>query len=198
MALTKENITRELLERVATDLNKTILDAESAILIEGVVENALRADVLEVGEMLVPDDKPGLRAQTKEALGALGIELFIEKEEENPIKKEEGETEADKAQPEKEKLVESEAPKEEAPKTTNKKNTPGVIASILEFIQKASAEGINIKEISDKLAKRFPDRKIDAMTKTIKAQIGGKKSPCRMEKEKKVKFNISDGRYSVS
>jgi len=42
------------------------------------------------------------------------------------------------------------------------------------------------------LAERFPDRDKDAMLKTVKAQLGGKKSPCRMEKEKNVKFIFSD------
>ena len=36
------------------------------------------------------------------------------------------------------------------------------------------------------------------MAKTVMAQIGGKKRPTRMEKEKKVKFSIDDeGRYSL-
>ncbi len=80
MALTKENITRELLEKAATDLNKTILDKESMILIDGVMESALEADVLEVGKMLIETDITELKAKTKEVLGAMEVKLFVEKE----------------------------------------------------------------------------------------------------------------------
>jgi len=200
MALTKENITRELLEKVAADLNKTILDAESAIPIDGVMEDAFRADVLEVGGMLIAGDVSKLKPETGEVLGAMGIELFVEvkgtDEKEEIVEPPEStvdnkEETVSKPKPEKE-------DKTEIPKTLNKKSIPGVIVSILEFIQKAPKEGINIKEIANKLTKRFPDRKADAMMKTIRAQIGGKKTPTRMEKEKKVEFSISDGKYSIS
>lgn len=80
--------------------------------------------------------------------------------------------------------------------TVKKDSGPGVIASILEFIQEAKA-GISVTQIAEKLAKRFPDKQADSMFKTVKAQIGGKKSPTRMEKEKGVKFAIKDGLYSV-
>ena len=91
MSLTKENITRELLEKAAADLNKTILDEESVISIDGVMEDALQADVLEVGEMLVETDIPELKAKTKEVLAAMGIELFVEKEEKEEVVVEESE-----------------------------------------------------------------------------------------------------------
>ncbi len=73
---------------------------------------------------------------------------------------------------------------------------PGVISSILEIIR---TKGPVTKEaILDELCKRFPDRKKESMNKTIQAQIGGKKSPTRMEKEKKIKFVIKDDKYSLS
>lgn len=87
------------------------------------------------------------------------------------------------------------AKKSAAPKKDKPAKGPGVLASILEFIQKGP---ITKEKILKQLEKRFPDRESEAMAKTINAQIGGKKSPCRMEKERKVKFVISDkGAYSI-
>lgn len=67
---------------------------------------------------------------------------------------------------------------------------PGVIASILEFIQ---AGPVSKKQLLGKLTKRFPDRPVDGMAKTIQAQL-----PNRMAKEKKIKIKMDDkGRFSV-
>ena len=89
------------------------------------------------------------------------------------------------------------------PKTTEKapaKKTitgPGVIAYILEVITKKGP--ISRERILDELAKKFPDRSKESMGKTVMAQIGGKKRPTRMEKERKVKFSIDDeGRYFLN
>ena len=83
--------------------------------------------------------------------------------------------------------------------TSNKKSKPkkpGVIASILEFIDKSGP--ISKNQIHKRLVKRFPDRNPDSMKKTIACQITGKKRPLRMEKEKGVKFDIDkDGCYSL-
>ena len=93
-----------------------------------------------------------------------------------------------------------EEPEEEivevAKKEKKKQSGPGVIASILEFIQE-SKEGISKLQIVEKLAKRFPDRDANSMAKTVNAQIGGKKSPRRMEKEKGIVFNIDEDLYSI-
>lgn len=73
---------------------------------------------------------------------------------------------------------------------------PGVIATILELITKKGP--ISQEKIVDALVAKFPDREKESMTKTVRAQIGGKKRPLRMETEKKVKFEIDDkGRYSL-
>lgn len=67
----------------------------------------------------------------------------------------------------------------------------GVIASILEFIQKGP---ISKKQILAKLKQRFPDRPEDGMAKTIQAQL-----PKRMSKEKGIKIKVDDkGRFLVS
>jgi len=93
MALTKENITRELLEKVAADLNKTILESDDPIPIDDVMEDALRADILEVGGMLVVEDMPKLKSETGEVLGAMGIELFAKVKDTDEVAKKTEESE---------------------------------------------------------------------------------------------------------
>lgn len=85
--------------------------------------------------------------------------------------------------------------KEKAEAKANK--PPGVIASILEFV-KTSEEKINYEGILAKMQERFPERSSDSMMKTIKAQLGGKKQPTRMEKEKGVEFKIEMGTEQVT
>lgn len=81
-------------------------------------------------------------------------------------------------------------------KVEKKVKGPGVISTILEAIK---GKGPVTKEaILKVLVKKFPDRAEDAMGKTIQAQLSGKKRPLRMEREKNVKFKISDkGAYSI-
>jgi len=75
----------------------------------------------------------------------------------------------------------------------------GVIAFILTSIIKAKKKGITKDEILAALCDQFPDREEASMKKTVQAQVGGKKSPTRMEREKKVEFNISDkGKISLA
>ena len=67
---------------------------------------------------------------------------------------------------------------------------PGVIASILEVIQNSETP-VSETQILAELVKRFPDKESASMHKTIKAQLGGKEQPLRMESEKNVKFALS-------
>lgn len=70
---------------------------------------------------------------------------------------------------------------------------PGVIASILEVITNAKAP-VSDADILAELVVRFPDRTAEAMLKTIKAQLGGKNQPLRMEDEKKVAFTLTNSK----
>jgi hypothetical protein len=85
--------------------------------------------------------------------------------------------------------------KKKAAKSKDKKG-PGVIASILQLIKDNGP--IARESILDELTETFPDRDPKAMNKTVQAQIGGKKSPTRMEREKGIEFKIKDGKYSVA
>jgi len=66
----------------------------------------------------------------------------------------------------------------------------GVISNIQEIIS-TSEKPVTINEIFIELQKRFPEKVGDSMLKTVKAQIGGSKQPCRMEREKSIVFNVS-------
>jgi len=73
---------------------------------------------------------------------------------------------------------------------------PGVIRSILEIIE-TSEKPVNETQILAELQTRFPDRAAEGMTKTIKAQIGGRKRPLRMELEKKVAIDVKVNKAGV-
>jgi len=95
----------------------------------------------------------------------------------------------------KKKEREDKAAKKKAEKELAKANKPpGVIASILEAVK--ATEGTKtpttIEEVHSFLVARFPDRTPDSMMKTVKAQLGGKVQPTRMEKERKVVFEIGN------
>jgi uncharacterized protein with ParB-like and HNH nuclease domain len=67
------------------------------------------------------------------------------------------------------------------------KSKKGVINSILNLITTTPKSQ---DEILDELVKLFPEREKSSMQNTVRAQIGGKKQPTRMEEEKGVVFNI--------
>lgn len=67
---------------------------------------------------------------------------------------------------------------------------PGVIQSILDIITKATAP-VSEAKILEEMVLLFPERESAAMAKTIKAQLGGKAQPLRMEEEKGVKFVLT-------
>lgn len=59
------------------------------------------------------------------------------------------------------------------PKSAAKDGKPGVIGSIIEFLKRGSEDKpLTKKKVVELLAKRFPDRDPESMTKTVSAQIG--------------------------
>lgn len=78
----------------------------------------------------------------------------------------------------------------------SEKKRPGVIKTILHII-KESETPISQTQILTKLKLEFPKREEKSMTNTIKAQIGGKKRPLRMEREKQVIFEIAESKAGV-
>lgn len=76
------------------------------------------------------------------------------------------------------------------------KKRPGVIKTILDIIT-ASKTPVTQAQILVKLQAEFPKREEKSMLNTIKAQIGGKKRPLRMEREKQVIFEIVENKAGV-
>jgi hypothetical protein len=148
--------------------------------------------------MIEPTDK--FQPDTHSVLADLNVKVPRLNPEEKTEEAEEEETEVAFDDLEKTDVPDEVVEEEKPIKKEKKKKVesgPGIIASILEFIQEAN-EGISKVQIAEKLAKRFPDRDANSMMKTVNAQIGGKKSPRRMEKEKNVIFNIDEDLYSIA
>lgn len=78
-----------------------------------------------------------------------------------------------------------------APAKKKEPKKPGVIQTIYDTIAD-SKKPVSIEDILKKLIKAFPAKTGETMIKTIKAQIGTKKSPTRMERERKVEFVITE------
>jgi hypothetical protein len=97
-----------------------------------------------------------------------------------------------KAAKEAEKKANADKKAEEKAKSQSepKEKKPGVIASILDIITKATSP-VSEAQILEQLVKLFPERESAAMAKTVKAQLGGKNQPLRMEEEKGVKFVLT-------
>ena len=85
---------------------------------------------------------------------------------------------------------------EQKAKEQAEKKRPGVIVSILDFI-KSSKKPVTQAQVLAHLEVEFPKRETKSMTNTIKAQIGGKKRPMRMEREKQVIFDVVENKAGV-
>jgi len=82
--------------------------------------------------------------------------------------------------------------KEKAPKAEKKgKKGPGVIASIIEFLEAAGDKGITREKVTEKLIKRFPDKNEMSMRNTVKVQLPG-----RINKEKFEVKKLKKGHYA--
>lgn len=158
-------------------------------------------DVLELGYNVteedfktyfeIPEDAVAGDYKKSEDFAPESLANFMNEEEAKTLEADKPAKPAKKAAAKKD--AKEKAPKEEkAPKQKEAKEDkkPGVIASILEIIQNAK-NPVSESEILEQLVKRFPDRTSASMLKTIKAQLGGKNQPLRMEQEKNVTFVIT-------
>ena len=75
----------------------------------------------------------------------------------------------------------------EAPIVLDNKKKSGVIESILESIKESPKSSNEILEV---LIKKFPEKKPESMRNTIRAQIGKREQPTRMEEEKGIELII--------
>lgn len=171
-------------------------------------------DVLELGYDVTPEDfkqyfeipEDAVEGEFKksEDFAPTSIIQFMNAEESSQFEapaKEEAKTET-AAEKKKREAAEKKAQKEAdkkaaADKKTEDKETasaepkkPGIITSILEIITAAESP-VSEADILKGLVERFPDKESASMHKTIKAQLGGKNQPLRMETEKKVTFVLT-------
>lgn len=106
------------------------------------------------------------------------------------------EDEEEDAKPKKSAKKEKEADKKKAkrgpPASAGGEGKPGIIQSIVEFLQEGSeAKPLTKAKIVEKLAARFKDRSADAMKKTVNVQV-----PNRIKNDKKLnveKKELKDG-----
>ena len=95
--------------------------------------------------------------------------------------------------------AENKAKSEAKAKALAEKKKPGVIKTIHSILESASkSKPVTQEQIIAKLVEEFPKREEKSMRNTIKAQIGGKKRPLRMEREKHIILNITENKAGVS
>lgn len=68
-----------------------------------------------------------------------------------------------------------------------KEKEPGVIKTILNLIKSGE---VTEEMIINSLVVKFPQKAKESMSKTVRAQLGGKLRPVRMEKENNITFKI--------
>src|SRR5690606_3546912 len=79
------------------------------------------------------------------------------------------------------------------PKKAGGEKGPGVIASIIEFLEAASEEKpLSKDKIVERLAKRFPDRDPESMSKTVAVQV-----PNRLKSDKGLNIKKNDRGYWI-
>jgi len=156
--------------------------------VDGEVKTFKQADLLEQvwGEDAATEEVAEEEVEESVEAEAAAKEDAAEEEEveEEAEEEVEEEVEEEKAAPKK---AAKKATKKAAPK---KESKPGIIVTIFTLISEATGNGISEEEILKQLVKTFKDKNKDSMANTIKAQIGSKKRPCRMEKERKVTFKV--------
>ena len=70
----------------------------------------------------------------------------------------------------------------------------GVIQTIIDSLRRP----VRMTDILNDLMISFPERSADGMMKTVKAQLGGKKRPLRIEREKGIELIINNEWFSIS
>ena len=90
--------------------------------------------------------------------------------------------------------------KTSAKKTSAKNKTPPKKVGVLDSIHSTIVNNgpVSKADILKALVKKFPDREEKAMKSTINCQLSGKNRPFRLEKSRKVTYEIDkDNNYSV-
>ena len=161
--MTKKQITKTVLEAVATEFNSVILDEESGIQMgKDVAKDDLQADVIEVAGIIEATDLPNLSEKTLEVLSVLGVEL-PEATETEPEVEETGGIKEDQVMVLLSKTKVPDAPKKEDKKKKKQVNpeTTKRNQMIESLITDGKYTAIQIKEM---VFKQFPDQNISTIS----------------------------------
>ena len=183
----KKDVTKKMLESIATMLNEVMGFKDPILIGKGILRKDLYDEVADVAQDIELGDleHKSFTDDMVKWLEVMGWENPVEKAEENKAEKPDGKA----TKPEKAPEPKKEPAKKAGPKKASTTG-PGVIASILEFVKEFGP--VTKKELVEKLAVRFPDRKPEAMAKTVQVQL-----PKRMSKEKKVNIVKGDKGFSI-
>lgn len=103
-------------------------------------------------------------------------------------------TTSTRKQPAKKSATKKSATKKTPAKKAPAAKGPGVIASIIEFLTKATAKRpLSKEQLADRLEKRFPERGREAMLRTINCQV-----PSRLKSDKNITVNKNDKGYWIT
>lgn len=163
--MTKKQITKPVLEAVATEFNSVILDEESAIQMgKDIVKDDLQADVIEVAGIIEASDIPNLSETTLEVLSVLGVELPLATETE-PAPEEAEETV--------EQTVEEVIEKPVEKKTIDKSKSPQgrLLSGRYGQLDLMLAEGARMDDMIEMLKTKFDVDGIKKAQGTIKGHI---------------------------
>lgn len=97
----------------------------------------------------------------------------------------------DKTKKKKDKAVEKKV--SGSTRKTESEDGLGIIASIADFIKKAGEKGITFDILIEKMCEKFSYRDCEKMKRTINVQVMTKKPPLRVEKDRKVRIDFTNG-----
>lgn len=204
-------LSKKELAAIAKELNK-VLGLDPAINVKAPQEELVEK-INEAAALLVPEDELSAKTMEGLGklgieLPMVGPDSAIEDpedgesgEDEEEEDEEEGVLPAEEADPEaeedlddpedeegaensEEEPVLKQGKKKKEPPLGKKEKTAGVIAVIIELIEKSGQKGISKEQILEELIKRFPDRRPTSMKNTINVQVPTKISKERFPLEK--------------
>lgn len=204
-------LSKKELAAIAKELNE-VLGLDPAINVKAPQEELVQK-INEAAALLVPEDELSAKTMEGLGklgieLPMVGPDSAIEDpedgesgEDEEEEDEEEGVLPAEEADPEaeedlddpedeegaensEEEPVLKQGKKKKEPPLGKKEKTAGVIAVIIELIEKSGQKGISKEQILEELIKRFPDRRPTSMKNTINVQVPTKISKERFPLEK--------------
>lgn len=148
-------------------------------------------------EEAAPAKKAGKGKPAKVKVKAAAEDEEDSEEEEDESKEDEDDSEEEEEEPAPKKKGGKDKPAaagKAPPKKAGGEKGPGVIASIIEFLEAASEEKpLSKDKIVERLAKRFPDRDPESMSKTVAVQV-----PNRLKSDKGLNIKKNDRGYWIA